>query len=179
MGPPSPHSTLVRTQFPPGCVLSLILDVLNWETRWGENTEWAGTSASPGPHPIPLSPPTLNAEPERRKRWGEEKGVRDGGRGCLEQRGEVEKVHGGGPGCVETKAGPAPRGKLFRDCCCLPRLLLSVPPPGLSWGLSSGLHPRDHRSACSPPPAAVIYGWARPVDLARITNDGSITLQKK
>lgn len=29
------------------------------------------------------------------------------------------------------------------------------------------------------PSSAVIYGWARPGDLGRITNDGSITLQKK
>lgn len=29
------------------------------------------------------------------------------------------------------------------------------------------------------PPAALIYGWARPGDLGRITNDGSMPLQKK
>lgn len=45
--------------------------------------------------------------------------------------------------------------------------------------------PSGPRSGLSPPllwcssPAAVIYGWARPDDLGRITNDGSITLQRK
>lgn len=43
---------------------------------------------------------------------------------------------------------------------------------GLCWGPSSQLYPGNH-------PAAMIYGRARLSDLGQITNDGSITLQKK
>lgn len=49
----------------------------------------------------------------------------------------------------------------------------------LCWGMSSPLYSGSYRSASSPPPASMIYSWARPGDLGRITNDGSITLQKK
>ena len=51
-------------------------------------------------------------------------------------------------------------------------------PSGLCWGpalrciLGSIALPRA-------PSSAVIYGWARPGDLGRINNDGSIPLQKK
>lgn len=72
-----------------------------------------------------------------------------------EARGRAEKD-------VVSRAGAVPMS--LADLCCDPSGPRSALTPSLLW--------------CSPP-AAVIYGWARPDDLGRITNDRSITLQKK
>lgn len=94
---------------------------------------------------------------------------------ALEKQMEGESGGGGREegGVCGYEEGPSPLCESSSETGAISRLL------GRCWGLSSPLYPGNHRSARSPPPAAMIYSGASPGDLGRITNDGSITLQKK
>lgn len=90
---------------------------------------------------------------------------------CREEEGASERPDRKGgwrrTGLLGTRGAPARNGALSRYWGFLCLLF-----PGLSRRPAT-------RRARRPAPAAMIYGWARPGDLGRITNDGSITLQKK